>query len=91
MKSIISGRAEPPSLASRTEAGEPPIAPSLPRICPQKSPIKMATFSVLFCFSVYNKGQLSLTHEQLKVGIANQRHPLTSSESSQHNSRTRKE
>jgi CspA family cold shock protein len=33
---------------------------------------------------VYNKGQLSLTHEQLKVGIANQRHPLTSSESSQH-------
>jgi hypothetical protein len=26
-----------------------------------------------------------LTHKQLKVGIANQRHPLTSSESSQHN------
>jgi hypothetical protein len=26
-----------------------------------------------------------LTHEQLKVGIANQRHPLTSSDSSQHN------
>jgi CspA family cold shock protein len=34
---------------------------------------------------VYNKAQLSLTHKQLKVGIANQRHPLTSSESSQHN------
>jgi cold shock protein len=34
---------------------------------------------------VYNYRQLSLTHEQLKVGIANQRHPLTSSESSQHN------
>jgi CspA family cold shock protein len=37
----------------------------------------------------YNKTQLSLTHEQLKVGIANQRHPLTSSESSQHNPKNR--
>ena len=35
-----------------------------------------------FLFVVYNKNQLSLIHEQLKVGIANQRHPLTSSESS---------
>jgi cold shock CspA family protein len=26
-----------------------------------------------------------LIHKQLKVGIANQRHPLTSSDSSQHN------
>jgi CspA family cold shock protein len=43
---------------------------------------------VTFPFAVYNKSQLSLTHEQLKVGIANQRHPLTSSESSQHNSKT---
>jgi CspA family cold shock protein len=39
---------------------------------------------------VYNEVQLSLTHKQLKVGIANQRHPLTSSESSQHNSRNKK-
>jgi len=39
-------------------------------------------FAVHFAFAVYNKAQLSLTHKQLKVGIANQRHPLTSSESS---------
>jgi len=38
-----------------------------------------------FRFGVYNTNQLSLIHEQLKVGIANQRHPLTSSDSSQHN------
>jgi hypothetical protein len=44
-----------------------------------------ARFSLVFPFGVYNKRQLSLTHKQLKVGIANQRHPLTSSESSQHN------
>jgi hypothetical protein len=42
-------------------------------------------FSLVFRLGVYNKRQLSLTHKQLKVGIANQRHPLTSSESSQHN------
>jgi hypothetical protein len=39
----------------------------------------------IFRFHVYNMKQLSLIHEQLKVGIANQRHPLTSSDSSQHN------
>lgn len=39
----------------------------------------------IFRFDVYNKNQLSLIHEQLKVGIANQRHPLTSKDSSQHN------
>jgi hypothetical protein len=39
----------------------------------------------IFRFDVYNMKQLSLIHEQLKVGIANQRHPLTSSDSSQHN------
>ena len=33
---------------------------------------------------------LSLTHMHLKVGIANQRHPLYSSESSQHISRNKK-
>jgi hypothetical protein len=33
---------------------------------------------------------LSLTHKQLKVGTANQRHPLYSSESSQHISRNKK-
>jgi len=44
-----------------------------------------ALFSVHCSVIVYNKFQLSLTHKQLKVGIANQRHPLTSSESSQHN------
>jgi hypothetical protein len=42
-------------------------------------------FSLVFPFGVYNGVQLSLIHEQLKVGIANQRHPLTSSDSSQHN------
>ena len=44
-----------------------------------------ARFLLVFRFGVYNKAQLSLIHEQLKVGIANQRHPLTSSDSSQHN------
>jgi hypothetical protein len=47
--------------------------------------LKSSHFFVLFGRNVYNEIQLSLTHEQLKVGIANQRHPLTSSESSQHN------
>jgi hypothetical protein len=42
-------------------------------------------FSRVFRFAMYNKNQLSLIHEQLKVGIANQRHPLTSKDSSQHN------
>jgi hypothetical protein len=41
-----------------------------------------AIFCVHFLSNVYNEVQLSLTHKQLKVGIANQRHPLTSSESS---------
>ena len=45
----------------------------------------VSRFCVVSCLLVYNELQLSLTHEQLKVGIANQRHPLTSSESSQHN------
>jgi cold shock protein len=45
---------------------------------------------LIFASPVYNRVQLSLTHKQLKVGIANQRHPLTSSESSQHNSRNKK-
>src|ERR1700691_2385208 len=45
----------------------------------------VSKFCPVSCFLVYNELQLSLTHEQLKVGIANQRHPLTSSESSQHN------
>ena len=35
----------------------------------------------IFCstsgFTMYNKSQLSLTHKQLKVGTANQRHPLS--------------
>jgi CspA family cold shock protein len=35
---------------------------------------------------VYNHHQLSLIHPQLKVGTANQRHPFTRSDSSQHNS-----
>jgi hypothetical protein len=46
--------------------------------------------SRLLPLPVYNGTQLSLTHEQLKVGIANQRHPLTSSESSQHNPKRNK-
>jgi hypothetical protein len=33
---------------------------------------------------------LSLTHKQLQAGTANQRHPLYSSESSQHISRNKK-
>jgi CspA family cold shock protein len=45
---------------------------------------------LIFRVAVYNRVQLSLTHKQLKVGIANQRHPLTSSESSQHNSGNKK-
>jgi hypothetical protein len=44
----------------------------------------MCNFLLLFASDVYNTNQLSLIHEQLKVGIANQRHPLTSSDSSQH-------
>jgi hypothetical protein len=44
-----------------------------------------ARFSLVFRLRVYNKQQLSLIHKRLKVGIANQRHPLTSSDSSQHN------
>ena len=34
-----------------------------------------ALFSVHSWANVYNRDQLSLTHKQLKVGIANQRHP----------------
>jgi hypothetical protein len=51
----------------------------------QRDSRRVQDFSLLSHFSVYNKAQLSLIHEQLKVGIANQRHPLTSSDSSQHN------
>jgi CspA family cold shock protein len=51
---------------------------------------QFANFCIDFRIAVYNRVQLSLTHKQLKVGIANQRHPLTSSESSQHNSRNKK-
>jgi hypothetical protein len=40
-----------------------------------------------YCARLY---LLSLTHKQLKVGTANQRHPLYSSESSQHISRNKK-
>jgi hypothetical protein len=53
--------------------------PALRAADAKRSPAK---FSMDFCFAVYNEIQLSLTHKQLKVGIANQRHPLTSSESS---------
>ena len=35
---------------------------------------------------MYNQHQLSWIHPQLKVGTANQRHPFTRSDSSQHNS-----
>jgi hypothetical protein len=51
-------------------------------------PTDGSAFGILHIFcafswlAVYNEVQLSLTHKQLKVGIANQRHPLTSSESS---------
>ena len=45
-------------------------------------PCSLELFCVQFWDIVYNRVQLSLTHKQLKVGIANQRHPLTSSESS---------
>jgi len=35
---------------------------------------KDSAFWVISRFSVYNNGKLSLTHTQLKVGTANQRH-----------------
>jgi hypothetical protein len=40
--------------------------------------------SRIFCFVVLHFKSLSLTHMHLQVGTANQRHPLYSSESSQH-------
>jgi hypothetical protein len=46
---------------------------------------RVQDFLWFFRLGVYNKEQLSLIHKRLKVGIANQRHPLTSSDSSQHN------
>jgi hypothetical protein len=49
---------------------------------PSGHPCSLELFCVQFWDIVYNQVQLSLTHKQLKVGIANQRHPLTSSESS---------
>jgi hypothetical protein len=52
--------------------------------------LTMAQYSAALPFLVYNEVQLSLTHKQLKVGTANQRTPLTSSESSQHNLGTEK-
>jgi cold shock protein len=60
------------------------------RVCPSRWIAAFAKFCIDFRVAVYNRVQLSLTHKQLKVGIANQRHPLTSSESSQHNSRNKK-
>jgi len=38
---------------------------------------KDSAFWVISRFSVYNNHKLSLTHTQLKVGIANQRRPLS--------------
>jgi hypothetical protein len=49
--------------------------------------IEIPSFSAV---PVLHFKSLSLTHRQLKVGIANQRHPLYSSESSQHISRNKK-
>jgi hypothetical protein len=50
----------------------------------------LANNSSIFWLLVLHLKSLSLTHMHLKVGIANQRHPLYSSESSQHISRNKK-
>jgi hypothetical protein len=71
-------------LASEPDELHPKVLINIALFASAQVAAASAIFRVLLPGIVLHFESLSLTHMHLQVGIANQRHPLYSSESSQH-------